>query len=146
MVAVVGILFSFGCGSRGFETDGLDEDIEIIDDALVKAVELRSAFGFEPVVWLASAKNACRERRIDPFEELKKDQADRVAVREELIAAGVGELGDKALGTQLREVIAERSERITFGSAAERFDDGGGDVGRGEGVVGPKACGAHEAM
>ena len=93
----MGILFSFGCGLRGFETDGLDEDIEIIDDALVKAVELRSAFRFEPSVWFDRAEKACRERRIDPFEQLEKDQADRVAVREELIAARVGE----ALGTEL---------------------------------------------
>ena len=62
-MAVVGILFSFEWGSRGFETDGLDEDIEIIDDALVKAVELRSPFGFEPSVWLDRAQNACGERR-----------------------------------------------------------------------------------
>jgi hypothetical protein len=44
----VGILFSFECGSRGFETDGLDEGIEIIDDALIEAIELRSLLGFEP--------------------------------------------------------------------------------------------------
>ena len=40
-MAVVGILFSFEWGARGFETDGLDEDIEIIDDALVKALRGR---------------------------------------------------------------------------------------------------------
>jgi hypothetical protein len=40
-VMLVGILFPFECGSRGVETDGLDEDIEIIDDALVEAIELR---------------------------------------------------------------------------------------------------------
>ena len=137
---------SFECGSRGFETDGLDEEIKIVDDALVKAVELRSAFGFEPSVWLDRAQNACGERRIDPFEELEKDKADRVAVREELIAAGVGELGDKALGTQLRDVIAERSERVVFGSAAERFDDAGVDFGSGEGIAGCDVCEAQERM
>ena len=48
-------------------------------------------------------------------------------MREELIAARVGELGDKALGAKFREVVAERSEGVTFGGAAERFDDGGVD-------------------
>jgi hypothetical protein len=88
-------------GSCGFETDGLDEDIKIIDDALVKAVEWRSPFGFESSIWFDRAEKACRERRIDPFEQLEKDKADRVAVREQLIAARVGEFGDKALGTEL---------------------------------------------
>jgi hypothetical protein len=62
--------------SGGFETDGPDEDIEIVDDALVKTVELRSPLGFEPSVWLDRAEKACREWRIDPFEELEEDKAD----------------------------------------------------------------------
>jgi hypothetical protein len=66
-------LFSFECGSRGFETDGLDENIETIDDALVEAIELRSPLGFEPSVWVDRAQNACGERPIDPFEKLEKD-------------------------------------------------------------------------
>jgi len=37
-------LFPFECGSCGFETDGLDAEIKIVDDALVKAVEWRSPF------------------------------------------------------------------------------------------------------
>jgi hypothetical protein len=30
--------------SRGFEADGSDEGVEIVDDALIKAIELRSPF------------------------------------------------------------------------------------------------------
>ena len=131
--------------SGGFETDGPDEDIEIVDDALVKAVELRLLFGFEPSVWLDRAEKACGKWRIDPFEELEEDKADRVAVREELIAARVGELCDKALGTELREVIAERSERVMFAAAAERFDDGRVDFGSGKGIAGRNVCEAHPA-
>jgi hypothetical protein len=67
-VAVTWILFLFECESGGFETDGVDEDIEIVDDALVKAVELRSPVGFEPSVWHNGAEKACRERRIDSGE------------------------------------------------------------------------------
>ena len=79
----------------------MDEEIKIVGDALVKAVEWRSPLGFEASVWLDRAEKACGKWRIDPFEELEEDKADRVAVREELIAARVGKLGDKALGTEL---------------------------------------------
>ena len=70
-------MFSFECGScGGFETDGLDEEIKIVDDALVKTVEWRSPFGFEPSVWFDRSEKACRERGIDPFEQLEKDKAE----------------------------------------------------------------------
>ena len=35
--------------SRGFEADGSDEGVEIVDDALIEAIELRSPLGFEPL-------------------------------------------------------------------------------------------------
>jgi hypothetical protein len=34
--------------SRGFEADGADEGIEIVDDTLVQAIELRPPLGLEP--------------------------------------------------------------------------------------------------
>jgi hypothetical protein len=36
--------------SRGFQTDGLDERVEIVDDTLIEAVELGSPLGFKPGV------------------------------------------------------------------------------------------------
>ena len=132
--------------SRGFEADRSDEGVEIVEDALVKAVELRSPLGFELSIRLEGAEKARREWGIDAFEELQEDKTDRVSLREELIAARVGELCDKALGTELREVIAERSERVMFGGAAECFDDGGVDFGSGEGIAGRNVCEAHERM
>ena len=42
-MAPMGILFAFGGKSRGPEADGADEFVEIVDDALIEAVELRSA-------------------------------------------------------------------------------------------------------
>ena len=56
--------------SRGFEANGSDEGIEIVDDALIEAIELRSPLGFEPFVSFDGAEKACREWGIDPFEEL----------------------------------------------------------------------------
>jgi hypothetical protein len=39
------------CGkSRGFQTDGLDECVEIVDDTLVETIKLGSLLGFKPGV------------------------------------------------------------------------------------------------
>ena len=132
--------------SRGFEADGSDEGIEIVDDVLIEAIELRSPLGFEPCICFDGAEKACGERGIDAFEELQEDEADRVALREELIAARVRELGNEAFGAEFREIVAQRGERVAFGGAAERFDDGGMDFGGGEGIAGCDVCEAYQRM
>jgi len=71
MVPLTWILFAFEGGSRGFETDSSDEGIEIVDDALIEAIELRSPLGFELGVCSDGAEKACGERRIDAFEQLQ---------------------------------------------------------------------------
>jgi hypothetical protein len=40
---------------------GTDEGIEIVDDALIEAVELRSPLGFEPGICFDRTEKACRE-------------------------------------------------------------------------------------
>ena len=70
-----------GVESRGFEADGSDEGVEIVDDALVKAVKLGSLASFELGICFDGAEKACREWRIDAFEELQEDEADRVSLR-----------------------------------------------------------------
>jgi hypothetical protein len=62
--------------SRGFCADGSDENIEIVDDALIEAIELRSPLGFEPLVSFERAEEACHEWGIDPFEELQTRQIE----------------------------------------------------------------------
>ena len=57
--------------SCGFETDSSDEGVEIVDDALIEAVELRSPLRFELGVCFDGAEKACRERCVDAFEELQ---------------------------------------------------------------------------
>ena len=131
--------------SRGFEADGSDEGIEIVDDALIKAIELRSPLGFEPCICLDGAEKACGERGIDAFEELQEDEADRVSLRK-LIASRVRELGDKTFGTEFRQIISKRGERVAVGDAAERFDDGGMDFGGGDGIAGCDVCEAYQRM
>ena len=56
--------------SRGFEADGSDEGVEIVDDALIEAIELRSPLGFKQSICSDGAKETRRERGIDAFEEL----------------------------------------------------------------------------
>ena len=62
--------------SRGFEANSSDEGVEIVDHALIEAIELRSPLGFELGIGFHWAEKACREWRIDAFEELKEDEAD----------------------------------------------------------------------
>jgi hypothetical protein len=68
-------LFSFGL-SRGFEADGADEGIEIIDDALIEAIDLRSLLLIDLAICANRAEKAGGDRRIDAFEQLQEDQAD----------------------------------------------------------------------
>ena len=132
--------------SRGFKANSSDEGVEIIDDALIEAIELRSPLGFELCVCFDGAEKACGERRIHAFKELQEHEADRVSVPKELIPARVGELGHKAFGTELGEVIAKRGECVVVGVAAERFDDGGVDLGCAEGIASRDVREADERM
>jgi len=62
--------------SGGLEADGSNEGIEIVDDALIKAIELRSPLGLESGICFDGAEKACREWRVDALEELEEDEAD----------------------------------------------------------------------
>ena len=86
-----------GRRSRGFEADGLNEPVEIVDDALVEAVELLSVLVLEAGVGRDGREEAGGQRGVDAFEELQEDEADRVVVGEEPVAARVRQLFDKAL-------------------------------------------------
>jgi hypothetical protein len=76
--------------------------IEIVDKALIEALKLRSPLGLKPCVCFDGAEKACGEWRVDAFEELWEDEANRVSLREQLITARVGELGNKTLGAEFR--------------------------------------------
>src|SRR5271166_2100711 len=100
MGLVTRIPFALGRRSCGFEADGLNELVEIVDDALVEAVELRSVLALEAGVGLDGREEAGGQRGVDAFEELQEDEADRVAVGKEPVAAGVRQLFDEALGAK----------------------------------------------
>ena len=114
----------------------MDKGFEIVDDALIEAVELGSPLGVEPGICFDGAEKTCRERGIDAFEELQEHEGDGIALREELVAARVRELGHQAFGVEFREIVTERGQCVAFGGAAEGLDDSGVDFGGGEGIAG----------
>ena len=97
---------------------------------------MSSPFRLELSICLDRAEKACRERRVDAFEELQEHEADGVPMWEELISARVGELGNKPFGPELREIVSERAEGVVLGEAPERFNDGGVDLGGSKGIAG----------
>ena len=67
---------------------------------------MRSPLEFEPDICFDGAEKTCREWGIDAFEELQEEKADRVPLREELIASGIRELGDEAFGAGVSSMIS----------------------------------------
>ena len=77
----------------GFEADGPDECIKIIDDPIVEAVELGSPLVGDSGIGADRAEETRSQRGVDSFEQLQEQQADRVTLREELIAARIRKFG-----------------------------------------------------
>jgi len=92
---------------------------------MVEAVELGSLVIMDSCIGADGAEKASGQRRINTFEQLEEEQAERVSVGEKLISAGIWKLGDKTFGPKLREVIAEGAERIAVGRTSECLDDVG---------------------
>jgi hypothetical protein len=55
-------LFPFAGGVRRLEANGSDQGVEIVDDALIEAIELRSPLGFKPGICFDGGEKACRAR------------------------------------------------------------------------------------
>ena len=67
--------------SCGFEADGANESIKIVDDALIEAIELGSLWLIDLVICADGAEKAGDKRRIDAFDQFQEDKADRVSLR-----------------------------------------------------------------
>ena len=89
--------------SRSFKAERADERVEIIDDALIEAIELRSLLLVDCSIRADGAEKGSGERRIHAFEEFQEDEADRISLREQLVAAGLGKLGDEPFGPKFCE-------------------------------------------
>jgi hypothetical protein len=62
--------------SCGFEADRADESVEVIDDALIEAVEVRPLLLVDSSIRADGTEKAGGKRRIDALEELQEDQTD----------------------------------------------------------------------
>ena len=130
----------------GFEADGPEECIKIIDDPVVEAVELGSPLVGDSGIGAGRAEETRSQRGVDSFEQLQEQQADRVTLRGELIAARIRKFGNETLGPQFGKIVAERGERIAFGSTSERLDDVWMDFRGGKVVAGGNVREAHESV
>ena len=130
--------------SRGFQADGVNEGVEVIDAALVEAVELRSAVAWKRCVGLDRREQAGGQRSVDALEELHEDEADRIALGQEPAAAGAPRLFDETFCAQFGEIVAERGEGAAIGGAAESVANPSGELGCGEAVGGGDMTEAHE--
>jgi uncharacterized protein YbjT (DUF2867 family) len=73
------------CG--GPQADGFEERVEVADDALIQTVESMALLVGEAAVGRDRFQETCRQRCVDALEELQKEEANRVAVREQPIPA-----------------------------------------------------------
>jgi len=121
--------------SRSFKAERADERIEIIDDALIEAIELRPLLLVDPSICSKGAENAGGQWRIDAFEQLQEDKADRVSLRKQSITTGVGKLGDEPFGPEFCKVVAQRAKGVAFGGAAEHGEHSRVEFRGGEGVA-----------
>ena len=73
--------------SGGFESDGVNERVEVVDDALVEAIELRSTLAGKRGVGRHRRQQAGGQGSVDALEELEEDKADRIALGKNPVAA-----------------------------------------------------------
>src|SRR5213593_3627956 len=84
--------------SGGFETDGVHKFVEIVNDALIEAVQLRSLLPLELAVCRDGRQQTGSQGRVDPLEQFQEYQADRVAVAHPAIAPGTRNSFHQSLG------------------------------------------------
>src|SRR6266567_1241833 len=102
MRIVMRILFSLRVVSSGLETDGIHEFIEIINDALIEPIKLRTLLLLKFLVSGDRRQETGSQRRVDPFEQLQEYQADGVTVAQQAIAPRPRDFFDEPFGAKLR--------------------------------------------
>ena len=86
------------------------------------------------------------ERSEDAVEEFQEDQADRISLGWQTVAAGAGQLFDEAFRAQLGEVVSKGGQAVLRRGATESGDDVRIDFAGAEGVGGRDLRKAHESV
>jgi hypothetical protein len=111
--------------SCGFEADGANEGIEIIDNALIEAIKLRSPLGLKPCICFDGAQKACGEWRVDAFEELQEDGQIEYPCgsdhRPVILSAASGRRSPLISIRESSVATSRRSSAVSRRSAAPRF-------------------------
>src|SRR5215469_2704851 len=95
-------------GRRRCQADGGCELVEDGGETLVEAVEQRTLLSRKGGVTGNRIKETGGERRAEPVEELYEDQADRVSLGRQLVAARTRQLLNNTFGAELGKVVAQR--------------------------------------
>jgi len=96
----------------GFEADGLQQLIQIIDDTLIEAIQLRAFLLLKFGITLDRLQETSGERRLDSLKELEENEAHGVALGGQAMAAGFGDFERQAFGAQLGQVVAQRGQAV----------------------------------
>src|SRR5713101_6872102 len=80
---------------RWFEADGVQQLVEVVDDALVEPIELATLGVWQRRVSAKRMEQAGRQGGVDPFKELEEDEGDRIAVGLQVVSASVRQFVDE---------------------------------------------------
>ena len=77
------IVFAFAgmASGRCFETDRVQQFVQVVDDALIEPIEVRTLRIWQRRVSRKRMEQACGQRGVNAFKEFEKDDRDRVPGR-----------------------------------------------------------------
>src|SRR5713226_200244 len=119
--------------------------VEGVGKALVKAVERRVLAVGEGLV-SGDREESSGQRSVDAVEEFQEDQADRISLGQQTVAAGAGQLFDKAFRAELGEVVSKGGQAVLLRAGIESGDDVGIDFAGAKGVGGRDLRKADESV
>ena len=83
---------------RCFETDRVQQFVQVVDDALIEPIELRTLRIWQRRVSRKRLEQACGQRCVNAFKEFEEDDGDRVAMGLQPVPAGVRQFVDQPFG------------------------------------------------